>query len=184
MDRSGLTFTYKTKNHLNRSIPVNATSQIVREAVGVFKDRASFENAVQHLMEGDFERTDLSVLDSHESLDVAGKPGKPWKDVLTAMVGEIKYEGPLVASGAILLAGGPTAALIASIIGAATAGVATKEILDEVTATPHTQNFANALAAGGVILWVTCANADKEAEALKILEQFNGANVHMHERIA
>lgn len=159
-----------------------STSSAIREAVGVFKDRAGFEAAVHHLLESGFERTDLSVLDSHETLDVAGKPGKPWKDVLSAMVGEIKYEGPLVASGAILLAGGPTAAMIASVIGAATAGVATKELLDEVTATPHTENFANALAAGGVILWVTCQNAEKETEALKILEQFDGGNVHMHER--
>lgn len=161
---------------------MNATSQSIREAVGVFKNRESFEAAVHHLMESGFERTDLSVLDSHESLDAAGKAGKPFKDVLTALVGEIKYEGPLVASGAILLAGGPTAAMIASVIGATTAGVATKELLDEVTATPHTENFANALAAGGVILWVTCTDADKEAEALKLLEQFEGANVHMHER--
>lgn len=161
---------------------MSTSSQTVREAVGVFKDRASFEAAVHHILEAGFERSDLSVLDSHESLDAAGKPGKPFKDVLTAMVGEIKYEGPLVASGAILLAGGPTAAMIASVIGAATAGVATKELLDEVTASPHTENFANALAAGGVILWVTCNDADKEAEALKLLEQFDGANVHMHER--
>ncbi len=157
-------------------------SPAVREAVGVFKNRESFEAAVHHLLDNGFERSDLSVLDSHESLDAAGKPGKPFKDVLTALVGEIKYEGPLVASGAILLAGGPTAAMIASVIGAATAGVAAKEVLDEVTATPQTENFANALAAGGVILWVTCADGVKEAEALKVLEQFDGANVHMHER--
>ena len=154
----------------------------IREAVGMFKDRDGFEAAIHHLREFGFERSDLSVLDSHESLDAAGKPGKPWKDVLTALVGEIKYEGPLVASGAILLAGGPTAAVIASLIGAATAGVATKELLDEVTASPHTENFANALAAGGVILWVTCTDPDKEGQVLKILEQFDGTNVHMHQR--
>ena len=82
-------------------------STTIREAVGVFPDRPAFEAAVHHLLENGFARTDLSVLDSHESLEVAGEPGKPWKDVLTALVGEIKYEGPLVASGAILLAGGP-----------------------------------------------------------------------------
>ncbi|MCW8914251.1 MAG: hypothetical protein OQK24_00195 [Magnetovibrio sp.] len=156
----------------------------LNEAVGIFSDRAGFEAAVHHLLDEGFERSDLSVLDSHESLDAAGSPGKPWKDVLTAMVGEIKYEGPLVASGAILLAGGPTAAAIASVIGAATAGVVAKDVLDEVTATPHTEHFANALAAGGVILWVGCSNAEKQAHALKVLEQFGAANVHMHQRSA
>jgi len=160
-------------------------SNTIREAVGIFKDRASFEAAVHHLTEAGFERTDLSVLDGHDSIDAAaGAPGKPWKDALTAMVGEIKYEGPLVAAGAILLAGGPTAALIASIIGATTAGVAAKEVLDEVTSSPDSDDFANALAAGGVILWVTCADSAKEAEAQKLLTQFDGTNVHMHERSA
>jgi len=161
---------------------VTTTPEIVREAVGIFKDRASFEAAVHHLLEAGFERTDLSVLDGHESLDVAGEPGKPWKDVLTAMVGEIKYEGPLVAAGAILLAGGPTAALIASIIGAATAGAAAKEVLDEVTSTPDSADFTNALAAGGLILWVTCADQTRENSAQKLLKKFDGANVHIHER--
>jgi len=154
----------------------------VREAVGIFADRPAFEAAVHHLLKDGFQRTDLSVLDSHESLEAAGKPGKPWKDVLTALVGEIKYEGPLVASGAILLAGGPTAAAIAAAIGAATAGIAAKELLDEVTATPHTESFANALNAGGVILWVACANHDQQHKAIKLLKQLGGINVHAHQR--
>lgn len=157
-------------------------STAIREVVGLFADRPAFEAAVHHLLESGFARPDLSVLDSHESLEAAGAPGKPFKDVLTALVGEIKYEGPLVASGAILLAGGPTAALVASVIGAATAGVVAKDVLDEVTASPHTENFANALDAGGVILWVACADEAHERKALKILEQFSGANVHIHER--
>lgn len=163
---------------------MNQTSEIVREAVGVFKDRPTFENAVERLLKAGFERPDLSVLDGHESLEVAGEPGRPWKDVLTALVGEIKYEGPLVAAGAILLAGGPTAALIASIIGAATAGVAAKEVLDEVTSTPDSADFANALAAGGLILWVRCTDFAQEAEALLTLEQSGGSNVHVTERTA
>ena len=159
-------------------------SDTIREAVGIFADRTSFEAAVRHLKSEGFEHADLSVLDSHESLDAAGDPGTPWNEALAALVGEIKYEGPLVGSVAVLLAGGPTAALVASVIGAATAGVAAKEVLDEVTATPHTEDFANALAAGSVILWVYCADQAREAAALKTLEDFGGQNVHMHERAA
>lgn len=155
-----------------------------REAVAVFSDRASFEAAVHHLLEAGFARADLSVLDSHESLEAAGQPGKPWRDVLTALVGDIKYEGPLVASGAILLAGGPTAAAIAAVIGAATAGVAFKEVLDEVTATPHTESFANALDAGGVILWAAVDDEHQEKQALHIFKDFGGANAHVIERPA
>lgn len=157
-------------------------TQTIREAVGIFKDRESFEAAVHHLKDNGFEHADLSVLDSHESLDAAGKPGKAWEEALGALVGEIKYEGPLVGSLAVLLAGGPTAALIASVIGAATAGVAAKEVLDEVTSSPHTEDFANALGAGSVILWVACENAEEERQATAALERFGGTNVHIHER--
>ncbi len=152
-----------------------------REVVGLFADMDGFEAAATALLDQGFERTDLSVLGSHESLDAAGKPGKPLKDVLTALVGELKYEGPLVASGAILLAGGPTAAVIAGVIGAATAGAAAKEVLDEVTAAPHTEDFARSLDAGSVILWVHAADGELEERAAEILARHGGTNVHIHE---
>jgi len=152
-----------------------------REVVGLFSDRESFEAAVKALTEAGFGHADLSVLGSHESIDAAGGPGKPWRDVLTAMVGEIKYEAPLVASGAIFLAGGPVAATIAGVIGAAVGGVAVKEMLEEVTAKPHTEDFARSLAAGSVILWVRASDASRERQANAILKQHRGANVHVHQ---
>lgn len=150
------------------------------EIVGVFSTQASFESAVNALMDAGFERSALSVLSSHESIDAAGKPAKPWKDVMQALVGEIKYEGPLVASGAILLAGGTVAATIASVIAATTAGAAAKELLDEVTATPHTDDFARSLEAGSVILWVRADSDGQATNAHDILTQHHGTNVHAH----
>jgi hypothetical protein len=152
-----------------------------REVVGLFSDRESFEAAVKALTEAGFGHADLSVLGSHESIDAAGGPGKPWRDALTAMVGEIKFEAPLVASGAIFLAGGPVAATIAGVIGAAVGGVAVKEMLEEVTAKPHTEDFARSLAAGSVILWVRASDASRERQANAILKQHRGANVHVHQ---
>ncbi len=151
-----------------------------REAVGLFADRESFEAAVEALKGAGFERTDLSVLGSHESIDAAGEPGKPFKDILTALVGELKYEGPLVASGAILLVGGTVSATIAGIIGAAVGGIAVKEVLDEVTSTPHTEDFARSLEAGSVILWVRTPDKELERAATAILEENGGVNVHTH----
>lgn len=151
------------------------------DVVGLFADRETFQAAVDALFAAGFERTDLSVLSSHESIDAAGKPSKPWKDVLTALIGELKYEGPLVASGAIILVGGPTAAAIAATIGTAVTGIAAKEILNEVTATPHTEDFARSLEAGSLILWVRAESAEREALATSILTSNDGANVHVHQ---
>ncbi len=160
------------------------TSSAGREVIGLFADRDSFEAAVAALTEAGFDRADLSVLASHESLDAAGAPGKPWPDVMTALLGEVKYEVPLVASGAILLAGGPVTATIAGVIGAAVGGVAIKEVLEEVAAKPHTEDFSRSLEAGSVILWVRAEDNDREAAAARILETSGGTNIHVHQRSA
>ena len=149
------------------------------EMVGLFADRETFERAVEALLGAGFERADLSVLASHDSLEAAGRPGKPWREAMLAMVGELKYEGPLVASGAIFLAGGPVAATIAAVIGAAVGGVAAKDVLEEVTAKPHTEDFARSLAAGSVILWVRAADEGREAQARVLLEAAGARNVHL-----
>jgi len=158
----------------------NAQAGTAREVVGLFADRDSFEAAVAALTDAGFDRTDLSVLASHESIDAAGAPGKPWKDAMTAVVGELKYEGPLVASGAIVLAGGTVAATIAAVIGAATAGIAIREVLAEVTAKPHTEDFARSVEAGSVILWVRAEDDAHEHQASAILADNGAGNVHVH----
>jgi hypothetical protein len=149
------------------------------ELVGLFADREAFESAVAALLAAGFDRTDLSVLSSRESIDVAGRPARSWKEALIALVGELKYEGPLVASGAIVLAGGPTAAALAGVIGAAVGGLAVKELLEEVTAKPHTEDFARSLAAGSVVLWVRVEDDDRATRAARLLEEHGAANVHL-----
>lgn len=152
-----------------------------REVVGLFADRQTFEAAVKALLEAGFEAADLSLLASHESLEAAGRPGKPWGDAMTALMGELKFEVPLVASGAIFLFGGAFAATVAGIVGAATAGMALKEVVGEVTSTPHTEDFERALRAGSVILWARAETPEREKKATGILAAHGGANVHVHQ---
>lgn len=151
-----------------------------REVVGLFAERTSFENAIKGLINAGFERSDLSLLSSHESLEAAGEPGKPLHDVLRALVGELKFEAPLVASGAIFLAGGPVAASVAALIGAATGVVAVKEVIEGVTSTPHTEDFARSLEAGSVILWVRASTPEREDAASRVLTDNGASNVHVH----
>lgn len=151
---------------------------VKQEVVGVFSDRVQFEAAVNALTVAGFERSDLSVLASHESVDAAGEPAKRWQDAIAAMVGEVKYEVPLVASGVIFLAGGATAAVIAGLIGAAVGGIALKEVLEEVTAAPHTEDFARALETGSAVLWIQISHREKEAVATSILGECGASNVH------
>jgi hypothetical protein len=158
----------------------------LREVVGTFADRAHFEAAVSALLADGFGRDKLSVLTSHDSLDAADDPAgtkaRKWRDGLVALVGELKFEGPLVAAGLIALAAGPVGAAIAALVAAGVGGAALKELLDEVAAIPDSGDFARALAAGSVILWVSTDDADEEARARHLLQSTGGANIHIFER--
>jgi uncharacterized membrane protein YeaQ/YmgE (transglycosylase-associated protein family) len=150
----------------------------ITEVVGLFGDRESFDGAVAGLLDAGFERSELSVLASHEAIEAAGRPRKDWRDAFTAIAGEAKYEWPIVASGAVVLAGGPLASTLAGLVGAAVGGVAVKELLDEMTAQPHTADFARSLEAGAVILWVRADDAGRRAVADAALRANGGRNIH------
>jgi len=149
-----------------------------REVVGVLKTRTAFEATVEKLTEAGFEASDLSVLTSHESIAAAGEEGETWRDALANVVGDIRYEGPLVASGLIVLAGGPMAAALAGVVGAAVGGLALKELFEEVASKPHTDDFARAVEAGAIVLWVNAATEAREALATEILVAAGAENVH------
>lgn len=149
------------------------------EVVGLFADRPSFEAAVDALLAFGYERSELSVLASHESLEAATMSHPGWRDRLTALVGELRYEGPMVASGAILLAGGATATWLAGLIAATVGGLALKELLEETTATPHSDDFVRSLAAGSVILWVRADAEGRQEAASRILAQHGADNIHL-----
>lgn len=148
------------------------------EIVGLFTDQGPFEAAITALLGAGFEHADLSVLASHDSLEAATTSQPRWQERLIALVGELRYEGPLVASGAILLAGGATAALLAGVIAATVGGLALKELLGQATATPHTDHFARSLAAGSLILWVRADVPEREEVARSILTAHGASNIH------
>lgn len=158
-----------------------------REVVALFRSRAEFDLAVSLLLAAGFERTELSVLSSHESLDAAGRPGKSRDEVLTALLGELSYAFPLTTAGLIAIIGGPLAAPLATVVAAGVGGAAVKEYLDEITATPHTEDFARALEAGGAILWVSIdteiqPDSAGENKARALLARAGGINVHVVEQ--
>ena len=156
-----------------------------REVVGTFDSHQAFESAVGALTKAGFSRSALSVLSSHDSLDIArGRDAKPWRDALAALAGEIKYEGPLVAAGLIALAAGPVGSTLAALVAAGVGGVAAKEFLDEIAAIPQSEDFARALEAGSIILWVMVGDQLEEEKAKLVLSQLGAANLHTVQRKA
>jgi len=158
------------------------TKRPVTEIVGRFAEREPFKAAVEELLEAGFERSDLSVLDSHDSLSAAEGRNEAWRRTLAGLVGEAKYLEPITAAGLILLASGAIGAAIAGAIAAGLGGMAAFELLSEVRATPHTREFATALEQGAVLLWVRAETPERRQRARDILTRHAAADVHSHTR--
>lgn len=162
----------------------NEAAPAVREVVALFSEREEIEDAIAALSDGGFAHSDLSLLSSHESIEAAGRRGRSLGDVLTGLVSEINYIGPLTAAGFIAVASGPVGAMLAGFIAAGVGGAAIKEVLDEVTSAPHTEDFARAVEAGSVILWVRVGDGRAEEKAKAILASHGGKDIHVNERPA
>ncbi|KAF0112280.1 MAG: hypothetical protein FD149_2465 [Rhodospirillaceae bacterium] len=152
----------------------------IRELVGVFHDRARFEEAITELVAAGFTHDALSILSSHEAIEATEPPGKTVREILLPLLSELKYDGPLVSAGLIALASGPPAALAAGLLAASVGGAALREILAEITAMPHTEYFERALEAGNLILWAVIDTPEREATARAVFERYGADNIHIH----
>ncbi|MEQ8964295.1 MAG: hypothetical protein RID91_00600 [Azospirillaceae bacterium] len=154
----------------------------ITEVVGRFETREAFRAAVQDLLAEDFASSDVSVLDTHESLTAAGDEGESWQSQVYGLVGEAKYIGPITTAGLIALAAGPLGAAIAGLVGAGVGVAAARELLEELRATPHTEAFARALEYGAVLLWVRAEEPERQERARAVLERHGAHDVHVHTR--
>ncbi len=160
--------------------------QVVREAVASFATKDQLRRAVALLLGAGFKPTDLSVLASHDSLEVAGDvpgyKGKPGSSLLAGLTDEVSFIAPLTIAGFVLLSGGPVAVALAALVGAGLGGAAIKEVLDYYSANQHSAAFAAALAAGAVLLWVRVEDTELEATAVRLMTEAGGRDAHMHAR--
>jgi hypothetical protein len=170
--------------HLERIMAKDKPLPVVREAVASFATKEEFRAAVAALEAAGFAPADLSVLATHDSLEVAGKvsgyPGTPGETVAASLTDEASFLVPVTIAGVVLLSGGPIAAALAALVGAGLGGMAINEVLDRILANRHTAEFAAALAAGAVLLWVRVGDAAHEALAARILTDAGGRYVHIH----
>lgn len=153
------------------------------EVVGWFADRESFKRAVKELLKNGFARTDLSVLDSHESLSAADNPREVFKEAVSGLIQEIHYIGPIAAAGFIAVATGPVGALVSATVGAGLTGYALRDVLEEVRATPHTEAFARAAENGAILLWVRAETPEAQEKAVTTLTRNGAQGIHTHERL-
>ena len=160
--------------------------QVAREAVAAFATKDQLRRAVALLLGAGFRPTDLSVLASHDSLEVAGDvpgyKGGPGSNLLAGLTDEVSFIEPLTVAGFSLLSGGPVAMALAALVGAGLGGAAIKEALERYIANQHSAAFAAALAAGAVLLWARVGDPALEPTAVRLMTEAGGRDAHMHAR--
>ena len=179
-----------------------ARRQTVREAVGVFHDRDSFQNTVEDLMSAGFDRAELSLLAGEQAVE--GKFGHAYRRVQeledaptvpraayignhslaegrTGVIGGLAYVGAMVGAGAVVASGGIVAAAVAAAALAGGGGGLIGGWLARFLGRDYARALQKQLDHGGLLLWVHVRGLEHEQRALDILTRNGAEDVHVHE---
>ena len=176
--------------------------QIVREAVGVFRDARCFEAAADDLLIMGFDRSLLSLMASVETVErelghlqmdaaeIADDPlvpriaffGNRSRTVLRdAVAAGLIYAGATAAAGVVVASGGTVGAAIAAaaVLGGAggTLGLAFGRVMEG----RHVRHLAAQIAHGGILLWVRTLTPEWERRAIETLERHGATGIHVHD---
>ncbi len=179
--------------------PVPAT---IREAVGVFQDQKSFQDAIDDLLNAGFDHSALSLLAGHRAVEE--KLGHAYEKVAeleddprvpraafigrdsvvegrTGAIGALAYVGALTAVGAVVASGGTLAGAIVAAVIAGGGGGAIGTVVSRYLGREQAQSMEEQLSKGGLLLWVRVADEEHERRAVDILTRTGGSDVHVHE---
>lgn len=176
--------------------------ETVREAVAVFHDEKSLQAAVDDLLIGGFDRSQMSLLASQRAIEdklghlydkvaeleddadvprVAYAGSDSRAEAKGAAVGVLGYVGAVAAVGAIVASGGTVAA---ALVGAALAGGAGGMVgaaLARFIDRHHAEYLHRQLDHGGILLWVRTQDSEHETRACAILNRHADDDVHVHD---
>lgn len=174
----------------------------VREVVGVFRDEAALEAAIDELQECGFDRAEISLLASERA--VVDKLGHAYRKVAEieddlavprvayvskedvgaadgGLIGALVYVGAIAGAGGVLASGG---ALGAALLWAALAGGTGAAVgfgLARWIDHQRAQRLGEQLEKGGLLLWIHCRSPECEAKATRLLRKYGAEDVHAHD---
>jgi hypothetical protein len=176
--------------------------ETVREAVAVFHDRESFQDAIEELMSAGFDRSELSLLASTQAIE--SKLGHAYRKIQeleddptvpraayvgdlslaearTGVIGGLAYIGAMVGVGAMVASGGTLAAAIAAAAVAGGGGGLIGGLAARYLGRDRAKDLQQQLDRGGLLLWVHVRDAAREQRAVDILRQHGAEDVHVHD---
>jgi hypothetical protein len=184
------------------SMQILSPAETSREAVGVFHDVGSFNDAIDALQSAGFDRAEISLLAEENS--VVEKLGHGYDKVAdleddadvpravyvgregvaqgqAAVVGGLFMLGSLAATGLVVASGGTLAAVaLAAVAGGGSGGIL-GSVFSSLLGDHHAQHIKKQLAKGGLLLWVGIRDNEHEKRAVEILTRFSADDVHVHD---
>ena len=172
-----------------------------REAVGLFHDEKTLQDAADELLINGFNHADLSLLAGHRSVetrlggmyervaDLEDKPDVAFQAFVDSdsrtegkgvLVGGLFYIGAVAAAGAIVASGGTVAALILGVAAGGGAGGLVGAALAGFLEKHHAHALQEHLDKGGLLLWVHTPDEAHEKRALEILRRTGAEDAHVH----
>lgn len=173
----------------------------VCEVVGVFHTAEDLEAAIDELLSSGFDRAELSLLASEETVagklggyyqaasELADEPAVPRSafvstaaigDAQGALIGGLAYVGATVAIGAVVMSGAAMGAAIAAAVLAGGTGGLVGSVLARWVGHHHAAHLQGQIENGGLLLWVRAWNDSDEARALEIVARHAADQVHAH----
>jgi hypothetical protein len=174
----------------------------VREAVGVFHARDSFQAAVDELLNSGFDRAELSLLAGEKTVEeklghaydkigeLEDDPTVPRRayvgrdslvEARTGVVGGLAYIGAIAAVGAVVASGGSLAAVIAAAVGAGGAGGVIGTLAARWLGRDRARDMQTQIDKGGLLLWVRIRDDRHQQRAVDILKRHSADDVHVHD---
>src|SRR5690348_4914231 len=172
-----------------------------REAVGLFHDEKTLQDAADELLINGFNHADLSLLAGHRSVEerlggmfervneLEDKPEVAFQAFVDSdsrtegkgvLVGGLFYIGAMAAAGAVVASGGTIAALLVGIAAAGGAGGLIGIVLGRFLERHHAHALQEHLDRGGLLLWVHTPDEAHEKKALEILRRTGAEDAHVH----
>ncbi len=176
--------------------------KMIREAVAVFHDYQTLQDAIDDLLNAGFEYSDISLLASEKAVqeklghryekisELEDDPDVPRvayadRDSLVegraALAGGLGYIGAVAAAGAIVATGGTLAAIIAGAVIAGGSGGVIGTLAARWLGRDRASDVQSQLEKGGLLLWVRLRDEEVERRALRVLTRLSADDVHVHE---
>lgn len=170
-----------------------------REAVAIFPDEASLNNAIDELMQAGLRQESLSLLADVKSVpggadqatDAESAKDKDFVKHAAYVSPESRTEGlaaliaaPVYVAGvgaaAIVATGGAIIPTVAVVAGSGVAAGALGLILARVFGRHHAERVGEQIAKGGLLLWVHLPDEKRDTEIMDILRRNGARDVHLH----